>query len=77
MRDSSGMFFSFVFMFFSFVLLPFSIVVVTRGSSSGSGLGVDFELIDERIRGFIMLEIMRGILDATPIMFGTIMKGIM
>ena len=42
------------------------------GWSSGSGA----ESIDERMREFISVEVTRGILDATLMLFGTIKDGI-
>ena len=56
-------------------------VVITRGgdygSSSVSGSGSCAEPIDERQQELIAVEITRKILDATPVMFGTIKEGIM
>ena len=43
------------------------------GSSSGSGT----EPIDEDLWEFILAEVTRGILDATPVLFDTIKEGIM
>ena len=57
-------------------------MVVTRhgagGSGSGSGLGSGAgpEHVDDGLREFIASEIMRGILDATPVIFGSIKEGI-
>ena len=45
------------------------------GSGSSSGMG--FEPIDDGLREFITYEITRGILDVTPVMFGSIKEGIM
>ena len=55
-------------------------VMTTRGgSSSGSGSGPSSgtEPIDERLHEFIVVEVTRGILDATLVMFNTINEGIM
>lgn len=57
-------------------------MVVTRhgagGSGSGSGLGSGAgpEHVDDGLREFIVYEITRGILDATPVIFGSIKEGI-
>ena len=45
-------------------------------SGEGSGLGLSSEPVDERLREFIASEITRGILDATPVIFGSIKEGI-
>ena len=47
------------------------------GYSFGLGSGFGVEPIDERICEFVSSEITCGILDETPIMFGTITEGIM
>ena len=63
-------------------MLCFSLrnVLITRGGS-GSGLGSCFgsgtKSIDERLREFILAEFIRGILDPTPVLLGTIKEGIM
>ena len=49
--------------------------VSRSGSGLGSGLGV--EPIDERLCKLIATEVTRDILDATPLIFGTIKEGIM
>nr|KAJ0192258.1 hypothetical protein LSAT_V11C800444800 [Lactuca sativa] len=46
------------------------------GSGEGSGSGPGSELVDERLREFIASEITRGILESTPIIFGSIKEGI-
>lgn len=51
-------------------------VLTTWGYGSASGSGTNVEQIDERIHEFIMSEMTRDILDATPMMFDTINKGI-
>ena len=55
-------------------------MVITRsgvgGLGSGFGLGSGTKLIDEGFHKFITSNIMRGILDATAVMFGTINEGI-
>ena len=55
-------------------------MVMTRhgagGSGSGSGSGARIELIEERLREFIVPEVTRGILDATPVMSESIKEGI-
>ena len=45
------------------------------GSGSGSGLGTGTEPVDEGLYEFITSEIMRGTLDATPMMFRKIKEG--
>ena len=45
------------------------------GSSSDSCAGT--KLMDERMWEFISLEITRGILEQTPVIFGTVKEGIM
>ena len=54
-------------------------VMSTRGggSSFGLGLGSGVEPIDGRIHEFVSFVITRGILDVTPVTFGTIQEGIM
>lgn len=56
------------------------IMVTTRGGAGGSGYrsgsGTGTRPIDEGLHEFIALEIMQGILDATPMMLGTIKEGI-
>ena len=50
-------------------------MVVTRlgsGSGSGAGSGGPIDGIDERLRELIAAEVMRGILDATLVIFGTV-----
>ena len=56
--------------------------MVTRGGSglgsgSRSGSGSGAEPIDERLRDLIATEVTHDILDATPMIFGTIKEGIM
>ena len=55
-------------------------MVMTRGGAGGSvsrsGSVTGTEPIDEVLRDFIASKIMRGILDATPMMFGTIKERI-
>ena len=46
------------------------------GSGEGSGSGSGTEPIEERLREFITSEITRGILESTPIIFGSIKEGI-
>ena len=45
-------------------------------SGEGSGSGSGSEPVDERLHEFIAFEITRGILDATPVIFGSIKEGI-
>ena len=45
-------------------------------SGEGSGSGSGSEPVDERLREFIASEITRGILESTPIIFGSIKEGI-
>ena len=60
-------------------------MVVTRfgvggsgsGSGSGAGSGDATDVIDERLRELIAAEVTRGILDATPVIFGMVKEGIM
>ena len=58
-------------------------MVVTRfgaggsGSGSGAGSGGPTDGIDERLRELIAAEVTRGILDATPVIFGTVKEGMM
>ena len=53
-------------------------MVVTRHeagesrSRSGSGSGDVIEPIDERLHELIAAKVTRGILDATPVIFGTV-----
>ena len=57
-------------------------IVVTRreaggsGSGSRSGSGARSEHVDDGLREFIVSEITRGILDATPVIFASIKEGI-
>nr|KAJ0216168.1 hypothetical protein LSAT_V11C300131450 [Lactuca sativa] len=46
------------------------------GSGSGSGSGAGSEPVDDGLREFIASEITRGILEATPVIFGSIKEGI-
>ena len=46
---------------------------VREGSGSGSGT----EQLEERMREFVSAEITRGILDQTPVIFGTVKEGIL
>ena len=46
------------------------------GSGLGSGSGFGAEPIDERLHELIEAEVTRGILDATPVIFGTVKEGI-
>ena len=48
------------------------------GSSTGSGIGFGSgsKKIDERIHELIATEVTHGILDATPVIFGTVKEGI-
>ena len=50
---------------------------VDGGSGEGSGSGSGSEPVDEGLREFIASEITRGILESTPILFGSIKEGIM
>ena len=56
-------------------------MVVTRfgagGSGSRAGSGDTTDDIDKRLRELIAAEVTRGILDVTPIIFGTVKEGIM
>ena len=45
-------------------------------SGEGSGSGSGSEPVDERLHEFIASEITRGILESTPIIFGSIKEGI-
>ena len=49
---------------------------VVGSSGEGSGSGSGSEPVDERLHEFIASEITRGILDATPVIFGSIKEGI-
>ena len=51
-------------------------IVTSQGGASGSGSGVGVKPMDKRVHKFITLKITSSILDATPIMFGTIKEGI-
>ena len=61
----------------------FQLVMITRhegggsgsGSDSGSGSRSGVKLVDEGLCDFIASEITRGILDSTPVIFGSIMEG--
>ena len=59
----------------------FRMVMITchraGGSGSGSGLGSGAEPFDEGLCEFIASEITRGILESTPVIFGSIKEGIM
>ena len=57
--------------------LLFSMVMSTSGEGLGLGSGSDVEAIDEKIHELVMSEITRSMLDATPVMFGTIKEGVM
>ena len=46
------------------------------GSESGSGSGAGSNPVDDGLREFIASEIARGILEATPVIFGSIKEGI-
>ena len=46
------------------------------GLGSGSGSGSGSEQVDDGLCEFIASEIMRGILESTPIIFGSIKEGI-
>ena len=50
---------------------------IDGGSREGSGSGSGSEPVDEGLREFIASEITRGILESTPILFGSIKEGIM
>ena len=63
-----------VIMYFRMVLLRPRPAVGSSGEGSGSGSGS--EPVDERLREFIASEITRRILDATPVIFGSIKEGI-
>ena len=49
------------------------------GSSAGegSGLGSGAEQLEERMRELISVEVMRSILDQTPMIFGMVKEGIL
>ena len=49
---------------------------IDGGSGEGSGSGSGSEPVDEGLREFIASEITRGILESTPIIFGSIKEGI-
>ena len=51
--------------------------VGTSGAGEGSGLGSGTEQLDDQKREFISSEITCCILDQTPVIFGTVMEGIM
>ena len=52
-------------------------MMATRGGSClGSDSGPGVEPIDERLRELITFEVTRGILDVTPVIFGTVKEGI-
>ena len=67
---------------FSMLYFQLRMVMATRGgsgsgSSSGSGSGSGAEPIDEWLRELIAIEVTRGILDATPMIFDTVKEWIM
>lgn len=46
------------------------------GSGLGLGVGAGSEQVDDELCEFITSEITRGILEATPVIFGSIKEGI-
>ena len=50
--------------------------LAVSSSGEGSSSGLVSEPLDERLREFIASEITRGILESTPIIFGSIKEGI-
>ena len=52
------------------------VVLRSRPTVGSSGSGSGSELVGEGLREFIASEITRGILDATPVVFGSIKEGI-
>ena len=50
--------------------------LIDGGSGEGSGSGSCSVPVDEGLCKFIALEITRGILESTPIIFGSIKEGI-
>ena len=52
--------------------LPVSNSGVEEGSSSGFGAGQ----LDDQMRDFISAEIMRNIIDQTPVIFGSVREAI-
>ena len=63
-----------VISYYRMVVLRQRPVVGSLGEGSGSGLGS--KPIHERLREFIASEITRGILESTPIIFGSLKEGI-
>ena len=57
----------------------FSLVMSTQEgvSSSGSGSGAGTETISEQMQEFISSEITCGILEQTPLIFGSIKEGVL
>ena len=47
------------------------------GSGSGVGSGDTTEVIGEMLRELIAVEVTRGTLDTTPVIFGMIKEGMM
>ena len=62
---------------FSMLVTRFGAGGSGSGYGSGAGSGDTTDVIDERLREPIATEVTRGILDATPVIFGTIKKGMM
>ena len=67
--------------FLTFIMLCFRMVVLrprpeVGSSGEGTGSGSSSELVNERLRDFITSEIIRGILQSTLIIFGSIKEGI-
>ena len=62
---------------FSMVMTRFGAGGSGSGSGSGVGSGNTTDVIDERLRELIATKVTRGILDTTPVIFGTVKEGIM
>ena len=61
---------------FSMVITRHGAGGLGSGSGSRSGLGAGSEQVDYGLCEFIASEITRGILEATPVIFGSIKEGI-
>ena len=59
------------------MLMLGEIPVGSSGAGEGSGSGSRIEQLEERMREFVSAEIMRSILDQTPVIFGMVKEGIL
>ena len=62
---------------FSMVVTRFGAGGSGSGSGSENGSGDTTDSIDERLCELIAAEVTKGILDATPVIFGAVKEGIM